>query len=252
MKKIALLGAGEIGSAIKKIAEETGYKVLVRELSYDQFDGSMVEALHICIPYKNKDFLDFVANASKSIKAEIVIIHSTVPPGITKLVSKKIKKPTAHSSIRGNHPNLYKDIKDYFIKYVGGIDNNSRDLAIKHLKKLGIKRVKDAKGSLNSELGKIVNILGYAWSIIFCKWIDRICKEQGADFEIVYRDFTHSYNKGYKFTLPNVQQPILKPIKGPIGGHCVIPDTILLDKSYDNKFTKFILKENKLYKKEKT
>ncbi|HEX6977265.1 MAG TPA: hypothetical protein VF185_02825 [Patescibacteria group bacterium] len=249
-KKIAVLGAGEIGSSIKKIAEVVGYKVFVRELKYDEINGEGVEALHVCIPYKGEQFIDFVSKAVKDSKAKIVIIHGTVPPGITNKLAKRIKIPTANSPVRGNHPDLYKSIKSEFVKYVGGVDKKSTRLAIKHLRDLGIKHVEDGGSAINTELGKMVNILGYAWSIIFCKWVDQMCKDYKADFDVVYTKFTESYNDGYKKTRPNVHQPILKPVKGPIGGHCVIADTILLEQVYKSSIGKFILQKDKEYKKE--
>ncbi len=250
LKSIAILGEGEIGSSVKKIAEGSGYKVFVRELKYDEIDGKKVEALHVCIPYKGEQFLGFVAKAVRDCKPKMVIIHGTVPPGVTNKLAKKIKIPTANSPVRGNHPDLYKSIKADFVKYVGGVDKKSTRLAMKHLKELGIKHVENGGSAINTELGKMVNILGYAWSIIFCKWVDQMCKAYKADFDVVYTKFTQTYNDGYKKTRPNVLQPILKPVKGPIGGHCVIPDTILLEQVYKSSISKFIIQKDKEYRKE--
>ncbi len=250
MKRIAVLGAGEIGGSIKKIAEDAGYQVLVRELKYDQFDGQPVEALHVCIPYKDPGFIKILVKAVKDSKAKLLIIHATTPPGLTNKIAKIIKIPTAHSPVRGNHPNLYSSIKNDFIKYVGGVDSNSTKLAMAHLKKLRIKKLVNGKDAVTTEMGKMINIIAYAWSIVFCKGMKEACDELGADFEIAYADFTKTYNEGYKKDKPNVIQPVLKAVKGPIGGHCVIPDAVLLEQVYKNKFTKFIIKEDELYKKE--
>lgn len=249
-KRIALLGAGEIGSAIKQIAEDAGFKVLVRELKYDQLDGEPVEALHVCIPYKDKKFIAYVQAAAQKCPPRVVIIHSTVPPGTTREVFEKLSLPTAHSPVNGDHPHLYSAIKKDFVKYVGG-DKTSSKIAARHLRELKIRKVRVVASSLETELGKLVNILGFAWAIVFCKWVFTLCEGLGADFRIVYKQFMRSYNQGYEKTRPNVRQPILEPVPGPIGGHCVIPDTILLDKAYKNELTKFILEQNKSYKKEK-
>lgn len=251
LKRIALLGAGEIGSAIKKIAQAAGYKVLVRELKYDEFDGRPVEALHVCIPQKDDKFTDYVKEAARDSKPRVVIIHSSTAPGTTNRVYKKIKIPTAHSPVRGEHPDLYPSIKDVFVKYVGGVNEESAELAMKHLKKLGIKKVKNGGSAINTELGKMFNILGFVWSIVFTKWAKRASDDLGADFEIAYTDFMKTYNEGYEKLKPNVRQSVLRPVKGPIGGHCVIPDTQLVHKVYPNELTKFILKKNEDYKKEK-
>lgn len=250
-KKIAVLGVGEVGVAIKKIAEEKGFKVLARDLGYDEFDGETVEALHVCIPQKNEKFINIVSDAVLASNPKIVIIHTSTAPGTTEKVFKRINIPTAHSPIRGDHPDLYHSVKNTFVKYVGGVNTTSTRLAITHLKKIGIRKVKSGSSVLNTELGKMVNILGFAWSIIFCKWVKEICDDLGADFDMVYKDFTKTYNQGYRGSRPDVGQPILKPIKGPIGGHCITPDTTLVDNVYKNDLTKFILKKNEEYKKEK-
>lgn len=247
-KRIALLGAGEVGGAIKKIAEEKGFKVLVRDLKNDEFNGKPVEALHVCIPQKDGKFIKIIGHAVSASNPKLVIIHTSTAPGMTEKVFKKIKIPTAHSPIRGDHPDLYHSIKNDFVKYVGGVDAASARLAMTHLKKIGIRKVKNGGSALNTELGKMVNILGFTWSIIFCKWVKKICDDMGADFDMVYQDFMRTYNEGYEKSRPDARQPILKPIKGPIGGHCIIPDTILVDKVYKSDLTRFILKKNEEYK----
>jgi len=251
VKKIALLGTGEVGGAIKKIAKEKGFKVLVRDLKYDEFDGGSIEALHVCVPQKDGKFTDIVSHAVLASNPKLVIIHTSTAPGTTEKVFKKINIPTAHSPIRGDHPDLYNSVKNIFVKYVGGVDETSTKLAIAHLKKIGIRKVKNGGSALNTELGKMVNILGFTWSIIFSKWVKEICDDLGADFDMVYKDFTETYNKGYEKNRSDVRQPVLKPVKGPIGGHCIIPDTILVDGVYKSDLTKFILKKDEEYKKEK-
>lgn len=250
-KRISLLGEGEVGSAVKKIAQEKGFNVLVKELSRNDLDGRLVNALHVCIPYENQNFIDTIASAVHDSPPRVIIIHSTVPPGISQEVAKKTKLPTAHSPIRGDHPDLYSAIKSDFVKYVGGVNRKSARLAARNLEDIGIEKVEIVGDSLDTELGKLVNIAGFAWSIVFCKWAARLCKHFNADFGIVYEQFTQSYNDGYGRNKPNVRQAILKPIPGPIGGHCVIPDVEFLDKSFESALTKFILDENKAYKKER-
>lgn len=251
-KRISLLGEGEVGSAIKKIAQENGFNVLVKELGRNDLDGRPVDALHVCIPYENQNFIDTIASVVRNSSPQVIIIHSTVPPGITREVAKKTKLPTAHSPIRGDHPDLYTAIKVDFVKYVGGVDRESARLAARNLQAIGIEKVEVVGDSLDTELGKLVNITGFAWSIVFCKWAARLCEYFGADFGIVYKRFTESYNDGYGRNKPNVRQAILKPVSGPIGGHCVIPDVEFLDRSFESALTKFILDENKTYRKEKS
>lgn len=269
---IALLGVGQIGTAIRKIAAEAGFSVLSKDLDFDEFterkSGEKIDALHVCIPFKNDKADAFFSNIKGAIavcEPEMVIIHSTVPLGTTDKLADQTKVPVFHSPVRGNHPDLKKDIQDNFVKFVGGKDKH--ELAISHLKKLGIKQVENGGNSTTTELGKMVNILGYAQWILFTKFVKDLSDLYGADFDIAYTEFTQTYNEGYDSTKPNVKQPILKPMPGPIGGHCVIPDSVLLQKNLDNlqaqigdinslgqvvervsKFNKFILEQNDMYK----
>lgn len=247
---IAILGLGEVGTALRKIAEENGWNVLVRDVHEDELKKAQALCLHVCIPFKNEAFYATVKKAVSDCRPSFVVIHSTIPPGATEKLYRKIGLPVAHSPIRGNHPDLYKDIKRGFVKYVAGIDRKTTKKVMKHLAKIGIKNIKDAGRPINTELGKLINTFMYAWSIIMCKWADSLCDDLEADFDIVYTDFINTYNDGYKKSLPNVQQPVLRAVGGPIGGHCLIPNANLL-KPFDKRgFTKFLLKENHLYKKQ--
>ena len=70
--------------------------------------------------------------------------------------------------------------------------------------------------------------------------------EMNFDFDEVYTIPNADYNEGYKkLAKPNVIRPVLKPIPGPIGGHCLIPNANLLE----NCVTKVIRERNKTYKK---
>lgn len=277
---IALLGAGQIGTAIGRIAAEANFNVLTKDLSpdpelrFDEFGekrpDEQVEALHVCIPFKNDKadaFYSSIKDAVEKLKPGMIVLHSTVPLGTTDKLANQTEVPVFHSPVTGNHPDLKKDIQKYFIKFVGG--RNNPELAIEHLKKMGIEQVEDAKSSINTEMGKMTIIDAYGLSILFVKAINDLCKVYGADFDTVYKKFMTNYNDGYSHSKPNVHQPVLTPTPGPIGGHCVIPDAILLQKNLDNLQTqisnvgelaealkrvsslnKFIIDQNEMYKNE--
>src|SRR5258708_4191035 len=80
MKKIkgvvGLLGSGEIGSAIGRICKESGFKVLVRELKYDELKGENIDYFHISIPEKdNNKFIEIAVKNIKEFKPELTIIN---------------------------------------------------------------------------------------------------------------------------------------------------------------------------------
>lgn len=247
MEKIGIIGFGEIGKAMARVCNEGGYQVLVRELKYDEIKKNAVDYLHVNIPEKKQiEFVNIVVMAIKELKPKLTIINSSVSVGTTRKVFQKTKSPIVHSPVIGVHPYLYDSIKHHFKKVVGPVDNASLKLALKHFKQLGLKtEVYDS--AENSEAAKLLDLVYYAWNIVYCKWVNETCKKIGLNFDQVYVGHNKNYNRGYAKLRPNVVRPILVPTKGPIGGHCTIPDTILFHKHFKNRFTEFILKENKRY-----
>ena len=132
IKKVGVLGYGEVGKAIAKFYK----RPLIKDL---KIDGGLigVEILNVCIPWSKK-FLEIVEKEIKKIKPKLTIIHSTVAPGVTIKLAKKFKGMVVHSPIRGINPYLYEGIKT-FVKYIGS-DSEKAGLAAKdHLESLGIK-----------------------------------------------------------------------------------------------------------------
>lgn len=247
---VGILGYGEIGKAMAKISEEAGYKVFIREIDYDQIGKNNIDYLHINIPEINpKTFIKIVTKYIKELKPKLVIINSTTTTGTTRKIFQNTKVAIAHSPVIGVHPHLYESIKFIFPKIIGAVDENSLALAKKHLKSLGLK-IEIYDSAENSETAKLLDLTYFAWNIIFCKWMSQIAKDLNLNFEQIYTRQNQIYNEGYKKLLPFVTRPILKPVKGPIGGHCTIPDVKMFDKFHKNYFTKFILKENQKYSKQ--
>ena len=243
MKKsmIGVLGIGEVGSAISGILEEK-YKVLKKDIKFDEIKKNPLEVLHICLPYSS-NFLNLVCFQVKLNKPKLIVIHSTVLPGTTEKIYKKTKVPTVHSPVIGTHPNLEKDILS-FVKILGPCSKKSADLAVCHFKEVGIKTIV-ISNSTASEIGKLLDTTYYAWNILFCKQVGKLADELGLKFEEIYTVFNQAYNQGYETTKPNVTRPLLRYEHGPIGGHCVVPNAYILNRFIKNDITDFIIKTNR-------
>jgi len=220
-----IIGNGEIGKSL--------YRVLVRKHeSYIRDIEDMavddIRVLNICYPYSK----DFVKNTKKYIKQynpEVTIIHSTVKPGTTKMCGDMV----VHSPVHGKHPNLDGGIKT-FVKYIGGDNIYAVYCADKFLKEAGV-NVKVVADSKTSELSKILCTTYYGWNILFMKEVAGICKKYNVPFHEVYTDWNWLYNAGYnKLDMPQFTRPVLDPIKGKIGGHCVVNNCSLLDSFITN------------------
>jgi len=110
---------------------------------------------------------------------------------------------------------------------------------------LEVKQIKILASPLETELGKLLSTFYYSWNIIYCKWVKDLVDDYGVNFDQIYKEFNRTYNLGYAKTLPHVRRPVLEPMPGPIGGHCIIPNAKILEKTFPNEFSKFLLRQNK-------
>ncbi|MDP3725387.1 MAG: hypothetical protein Q8R20_02880 [Nanoarchaeota archaeon] len=227
-----IIGAGVVGAALRKILVPY-YEVVIRDREGGVAGPFYV--IHIAYPW-TKNFLRDTKKYIKEYDPKLAIIHSTVPVG----TARKIGRIAVASPIRGDHPGLEKRLKT-FVKYFGGARARS---AAGIFSTIGIK-TKICKNAETVELLKILDTTYYAWNIVFCKEVKRICDNMNLDFDEVYTIPNTDYNEGYKkLGKSNVIRPILKPVSGPIGGHCLIPNAGLLD----DWITKAIRERNKTYK----
>lgn len=243
--KSIIIGAGEVGKSLYEVLEAT-YKenVLLRDkelvlspLMRSPYIGERMSFLNICYPYSDS-FIEDTKNYIAQYKpTQATIIHSTVPVGTT----RKCGKTCVHSPIHGKHPNLADGIKT-FVKYVGGENINTVYLARYYLEKAGI-TTKMVSSPEASELSKILCTTYYGWNIIFAKEVAAICKEMDLPFKEVYTDWNKEYNKGYtKLGMGQFVRPILEPIEGNTGGHCIASNAVILHESGEKVLSKTVLR----------
>jgi len=232
--RVGILGYGEIGKAIAKFYK----KPLIKDLKRDD-NLSGVFVLHVCIPWSN-DFIKIIEKEIKQIKPKITVIHSTVIPGTTKMLADKFSGMVVHSPVRGKHPHLYNGIK-IFVKYIGADNKQAGLFAKRHLESLGIK-IKLFSSSVTTEIGKILDTTYYAICIAWHGEMKKVCDKMGISFEEAVTDFNKTYNEGYKkLRQQHFVRPILYPPTETIGGHCIIPNAIILKKYLKSKAIDLVL-----------
>ncbi len=233
-QRVGILGYGEIGKALGKFYKAPLIKDVTRD---DGLDGVVI--LHVCIPWSDH-FSKIVEKEMREIKPALTIIHSTVVPGTTKKLAKKFKGAVVHSPVRGIHPYLHEGIKT-FVKYIGADNKKAGQLVQKHLKSLGI-TTKLLDSSTATEVAKLLDTTYYGLAIAWHGEMKGITDTFKVNFDDAVTDFNITYNEGYK-TLgkSNVIRPVLFPPKGPIGGHCVVPNAKILKKYFKSKAIDLIL-----------
>jgi len=252
-EKVLVVGLGEVGRPLFEIFRDSGEFLVY---GYDIDEEKMkaigqrindipknVDTMHICIPcYSMESFVMDTIEYAKKFNPKLLIIDSTIPPGTTFKVYEAYRALVAHSPIYGTHKSLEYmkwEIKRW-TKIVGGVNKESADAAMTHFSKAGIK-TKCLRSPLETELAKLSETIYSAWMIVFFQELHRISRHFGADIEEIVSAIEDIHRM-------RLDRPIWYP--GFIGGHCLIPNTELLLKSYDSEFLRLILKSNEMRRKE--
>jgi len=187
---------------------------------HNPLDGDAVAGgfhfMHICFPYSST-FVHDVGEYQRRYGPEITVIHSTVPVGTSRQCG------AVHSPVIGIHPNLEQSLAT-FTKFVAGAQASE---VAKHLMRCGIRCYVMADQE-TTELLKLLSTTFYGLCIEWTKHVKEMCNEVGAPFE-AFTLWTQAYNQGYQqMGHPEFTRPMLVPMEGRIGGHCVLPNLELL------------------------
>jgi len=251
---VLIIGLGEIGYTLFALYVDAKEKFAVYGLDLDKEKmealgqskdrvPAKVDILQVCLPCDSPEkFLSIIKGYVEQYKPNLTIINSTVPPGTTLKVAEYCKCLVAHSPARGVHINAEHMVWEMkrWTKYVGGASREAGAAAEEHFEKLGLK-VKTLKSCRETELAKLFETTYRAWMIACFQEMHRISRTFGADFDEAV-DFLEDTHR------ERFDRPVMFP--GVIGGHCLIPNTELLLKSYDSEFLRLILKSNEKRKEE--
>lgn len=238
-----VLGMGEVGETLFDLLVERGIDCIGIDLDNSKCknysENSKIENpeyLHVCLPGELSEFVDITVNWINKIEgAKVALIHSTVKPGTTKNIQEKSNIPILFSPVRGVHKRFLDDIKKY-TKFISS-DDKQVDSKIKLDLEKRFEKVDWMSTTKTAELAKIlVDTTYYGWLINYAQITKMICEKEGVDFDEMWKfaDEIHE-NLGNR---PKMYPDI-------IGGHCVIPNLILVeDENLD-----IIKKINELYEK---
>ena len=244
MKKDVVVGLGEIGKPIFKILSKkqltVGYDAnskFMNEKIFKKYQSYETSFLHIAIPVSAK-FDNHVISLYKKFRPECITIHSTISPGTTDRLQKKLPIPIIYSATRGVHKRMLKDLKRYTKFYAISPKAPKKKWASSKftqiMKKCGIKTKKMSKPE-TLELAKIICDTSYlGWLINYAQISNLISIQYGVDYDEMW-----SFADEIQKFLGN--RPKMFP--GIIGGHCVIPNVDLMD----NQKLNLIKKLNNVY-----
>jgi hypothetical protein len=208
-----IIGLGEVGQALRQVLKEV-YTVQVIDPAQGLPDRDVgtVRFMHVCIPY-SPDFEGIVRDYQTRYRPAYTVIHSSVPVGTSR------RCDAYHSPVMGKHPDLTESLTT-FTKFVGG---TNPEPVLEHLRRAGI-TCYPFDNQETAELCKLMSTTFYAWLIEYTKEVHDQCWGHSVPF-MAWTLWTQAYNAGYsKLGHPEYTRPLLFPMAGPIGGHCILPN----------------------------
>ncbi len=228
-ERVLIIGFGEVGKSLYQIVREIYPKTQWLDIKPKEIEKP-VDIVHICYPCIDTEvFIEDTIKYIGHFNPELTIVESTVTPGSTNKIYEKVKRKLVHSPVRGMHQNMKEGLLKY-IKFIGPVNKKSARLAEEHLQSLGMKTY-TCSSPLETEFAKIFNTTYRALMISWFQEMLRICWKHKADYQQVVR-----------FIETTGDRPVMYP--GFIGGHCLIPNCLLLKEVWESKFIDAILESN--------
>ena len=257
MKKDVVAGIGEIGNPILKLLSKQNITVgfdlnpdLMDKRKFERYKNLKTSFLHVTIPVTGK-FIRNVLELHKKFQPECIVIHSTIKPGTTEELQRKLPIPVIYSATRGVHKRMIYDLKRY-TKFFVISANAPRDKwassrYVKLMKRCGVKTKKMSKPE-TLELAKIICDTSYlGWLINYAQLSNMIAIEHRVNYDEMW-----SFSDEIQEFLGN--RPKMYP--GYIGGHCVIPnldlmhsDILNLIKKMNTNYAKRVNNAKKIYRR---
>lgn len=243
---VLVVGLGEVGGAVYSVAVDSnkftvyGYDVDSSKTANKLEDiPTGVDYLHVAIPYTDR-FKDHVAGYVSRFKPKALIVHSTVAPGTTRLLYRELGLPVAFSPVRGKHPKI-KEHLYFWPKWVAAVPREFSLEVKSHLEAMGLKVKVSEEEPEALELAKLWETVYRAIMIASWQEIDRIARSYNVGLRTI-AEFTAEVHSVLH------DRPVYYPDY--IGGHCLIPNTQILNKTNPSKLLEFVLESNEKRKQE--
>ena len=230
-----VIGLGEIGRPLLDVLSRV-HSVEGIDLPSHDVPGP-IEFMHLCYPGETATFVEAAATYVRRYQPAVVVIHSTVPVGTTRTLERAIPVPVVHSPVRGKHARMTEELLHY-VKFVGATDADAAAQVEAHLQCAGIK-TRRLSSPEATELAKLTETTYLGLLIAFAQDVDRMARASGVEYD----DLASFYEEiGY---LPPVRY-----FPGVIGGHCVMPNVVLLKRTFESRLLDAIEWSNELRKGE--
>jgi len=226
-----VVGLGEVGKPLYEIIKEH-YETIGVDIDPVDFHGEC-EVMHICYPFAIHDFIGQSVAYIEKFKPRLTVINSTVAPGTTRAIYSKTGASVVFSPVRGKHFKMKQDMLHY-VKFIGGIDEESSHKADEHFQSIGMKtRILSSPEA--TELAKLTETTYFGIMIAWAQEVERYCDQFGVNYD----QLVSFYDEIAFF-------PPVKYTPGVIGGHCVMPNIKILKTVFHSDILDAIEKSNQL------
>jgi UDP-N-acetyl-D-mannosaminuronate dehydrogenase len=233
-KIVIVAGMGEIGRPLMEILSRV-YTCKGIDIAPVQIEEPC-SVLHVCYPFQIQDFVGTTIAYIEKYRPDLVIINSTIPVGTTRKIRERASCTVVYSPVRGKHSKMVQDMF-FYKKFVAGFDDISTRQATEHFVAAGFR----VATFPNPEAGELSKLVETTWLGLLVGWaqeIERMAAHCGATYDDV-----NSFIKEIAY-LPTSTFP------GHIGGHCVMPNIALLQKTFSAKFLDAIVDSNEQKERE--
>jgi UDP-N-acetyl-D-mannosaminuronate dehydrogenase len=172
----------------------------------------------------------------QSIHARSRVINSTVAPGTTRRIAVESHTAVVNSPVRGKHARMQDQMLHYTM-FIGALDAQSGQCAVKHFEEGGNK-TKLLSSPEATEIAKLSETTYFGLLIAWEQEVQRYCRKVGANYDEVV-----SFYDEIKFFPP------VKYFPGVIGGHCVMPNIVILLQQFPSGLLQAIVHSNELKQK---
>lgn len=220
--KIGLIGHGQVGGSIAQCYQEFNRTIAITDGPKGFADDlSACEVIHVSIPP------EVIAEVLPHKRA-LYLVHSTVPVGFCRQLYTQGYK-IVHCPVEGRHPDIHRSL--YYWKMPLGGPAEFKGIAAAVLGQVGIIADPQFGDWEETELAKLFSTTWVGIEVAIMRHAYELAAQFGVSGERVYQLYNASYNQLYAEGPEqpfDPHRPSLKPMDGPLGGHCVGPNADLL------------------------
>ena len=239
-KTAVVAGCGEIGKPIFQMCRGAYRQVIAEDPAAGKPESPMypVDALHIAIPGSMPNFVKIVSDYFARYKPQIMLIHSSTAPGLSDEIVKAVgEDAVVHTQVHGKHHGnrMHRDMLRY-PKFVATRSDAAYEKAKAALEAIGHPgdNIIRLSSPLAGELVKLLATSFFGYLIAWVQEVERLSEMSGISYEELM-SFTKLQTDDFR---------IENKFPGVIGGHCVLPNIAILQKSFPLKVWDFIQDSN--------